>query len=101
MFKLMKTNTAEKALRACFAAVRKCSSLGRVTPKISLQLFDSFVSPVLEYGCEIWSKGKKIEEIEKIQLKFLKMILGVKRSTCTNAVYAEIGRFPVHIRYKV
>ena len=54
LFKTMVETTAEKVLKACFTAVKKCSSVGRVTctPKISLQRFDSIVSPVLEYGCE-------------------------------------------------
>ena len=69
-FKLMVDATTEKALKACFLALKKRSSLGKVTPKISLQLFESFVSPVLEYGCEIWSTGKQIDAIEKIQLIF-------------------------------
>ena len=30
-----------------------------VTHKISLQLFDSIVSSVLEFGCDIWSTGNK------------------------------------------
>ena len=46
----------------------KCKSLGRVTPKINLQIFDSFVLPVLEYACEIWSDGKKKDMLERVQL---------------------------------
>ena len=88
LFKTMVETTAEKALKACFAAVKKCSSVGRVTPKISLQLFDSIVSPVLEYGCEIWSTGKQVDTIEWVQLSYFKMVLGVTNSTATMAIYA-------------
>jgi hypothetical protein len=101
LFKTMVEITSEKALKACFVATKKCSALGRVTPKISLQLFDSFVSPVLEYGCEVWSTGKQVVAIERIQLRYLKMLLGVKNSTTTMAVYAELGRMPVYIRFKI
>ncbi len=76
IFNTMLDATREKALKACFVAIKKCSSIGRVTPKISLQLFDSFVLPVLEYGCEIWSNGAQVEKLERIQLKFLKLMLG-------------------------
>ena len=42
----MVESIAEKALKTSFAAVKKCSSVGSVTPKISLQLFNSIVPPV-------------------------------------------------------
>ena len=101
VFKMMSKYTADKALKACFAAIKKCSSLGKVTPKIGLQLFDSFVSPVLEYASEIWSTGKAKDGLERVQLRFLKMILGVKSSTATGAVYAETGRLTINIRHQI
>ena len=100
-FREMVKYTADKALKACFVALNKCKSLGDVTPKISLQMFDSFVLPVLEYGCEIWADGKQKQALESIQLKYLKRMLRVKDSTCTVAVYAETGRSPLWIRQKV
>jgi hypothetical protein len=101
VLKNMTKYTSDKALKACFVAVKKCSSLGKVTPKIGLQLFDSFVLPVLEYASEIWSSGGPKKELERVQLRFIKMILGVKSSTATGAVYAETGRTPISIRHKL
>ena len=100
IFKCMKKYTCDKALKACFACLKKVAHLGKATPKIGLKLFDSFVSPVLDYGCELWSDNS-IQDIEKVQLKFLKMILGVKLSTCNMAIYCELGRYPIGIRHKV
>ena len=65
-------------------------------PKITCQLFDSFISPVLSYACEIWGFSKS-KELERIHLKFLKYILNVKTSTFTTAVYGELGRYPLYI----
>ena len=101
LFREMQKYTADKALRACFVAMNKCKSLGRVTPKINLQMFDSFVLPVLEYACEIWSDGKEKDCLERIQLRYLKRLLMVKDSTSSVAVYAETGRTKLIIRQKI
>ena len=55
------------------------------------KLFDHLVPPVLHYSSEIWglNEGK---DIEKIQTKFLRKILGVRQSTNLNALYSELGR---------
>ena len=37
----------------------------------------------------------------KIQIGYLKRILGVRKQTATLAIYAETGRFPLHVRQKV
>jgi hypothetical protein len=79
---------------------KKIRFIGKLNPKMGFQLFDSYVLPVLEYNCEIWAT-RKYESIEKVQLKFLKMLLGVKNSTCTQAVLGETGRFPIALRHKV
>ena len=64
-------------------------------------MLDSFTLSVLEYACEIWSAGVHHQELERIQLRFFKTMLGVKDSTATAAIYTELGRFPLHIRSKV
>ena len=52
-----------------------------------------FLSSILNYGCEVWEFSKS-KDIEKIHLKFLKLILGVTKSTSSMAVYGETGRYP-------
>ena len=60
-------------------------------------VFDSFVSSILNYGCEIWGYTKS-KELERIHLKFCKQLLGVKTSTCNMAaVYGELGRYPLFV----
>ena len=100
VFKCMKTYTMDKALKASFGCFKKVSHLGKVTPRVGYKLFDSFVSPILDYGCELWS-NEHIDELERVQLKYLKMLLGVKSSTCNIAVYCETGRYPIQIRHKL
>jgi hypothetical protein len=97
----MSTYLGDKALKASFATLKKVSSVGFVTPQIGLHLFDTCVLPILEYGSEVWGTGKPNEQLERLQLRFLKLLLGVKGSTCSIAVYGEMGRFPLVLRQKV
>ena len=77
-----------------FALLAKCR-------KCDLQLFDSLVTPVMLYACEVWGFEKTANDmLEKLHLKFLKYILHVKTSTCNNMVYGELGRYPLHIDIK-
>ena len=55
----------------------------------------------MEYGCEIWSTGKQVDAIERVPLHYLKMLLGVKNNTATISIYAEVGRTPLYIRFKI
>lgn len=69
-------------------------------PKTLCQLFDAFVSHIINYACEIWGYTKS-KEIERIHLKFCKRILQVRSNTCTAGVYGELGRFPLFVQIYV
>ena len=99
IFKNMIQYIAIKSRKACFATTRKCASVGFLTPKVATMLFDSFVSSVMNYASEIWGRTTETDAIEKIQLRYMKFILGVKQSTCSLALYGELGRFPVHLKH--
>ena len=45
--------------------------------KILIWLFDSYVAPILEYACDVWMDGNYNEILERIQFRFLKLLLGV------------------------
>ena len=81
-----------KALNALLAHTRRFP----FKPKTLCQLFDSFVTSILGYACEIWGFGKS-KPIERVHLKFCKQILCVKTSTCSAGVYGELGRYPLYI----
>jgi hypothetical protein len=51
---------------------------------------------VLLYGCEILGFGKN-DIIERVHLKFCKLLLRLKVSTPNVMVYGELGRYPLEI----
>ena len=57
--------------------------------------------PILEYGSEIWFRNKPVDEIEYVQTKFIKIILGVNHNSSNLVIQAETGRYPLILRQKV
>ena len=101
-------NIADKAMKAFF-------KLKQINPRenalLTLKLFDSLVTPILMYGCEVWGPLalRKIDKsdfkllcdsfhVEKINIKLSKYVLGVSRCATNAAVMGELGRFPIAIR---
>ena len=66
-------------------------------PETKLSLFDTLVSSVLSYSSEVWgfSEAKKIETLH---LQYLKMLLGVRKTTPTCIIYKETNRYPLILR---
>ena len=58
------------------------------------------VKPTLLYGCEIWGLGN-IEIIERVHIKFCKLLLQLKNSTPTYMIYGELGRYPIVLDVKI
>ena len=81
------------ASRAMFAILKKARRLG-LDLDIQLQLFDSVVATVALYGCEVWGFGNT-NIIDKLQVRFCKILLKAKRSTPTCMVLGELGRLPI------
>ena len=86
------------ANRAMFSLLRKCRQLN-LPLDIQLEFLEKRVHPILLYGCEIWV-CEKMDVISKLQLRFLKLILGVKVTTPTCLVLGEVGRYPIEIEAK-
>lgn len=59
-----------------------------------MKLFDSMINPILSYGSEVWG-FHKAPDIERVHLKFMKQVLGVRQQTTNAAIYGELGRFPL------
>ena len=55
---------------------------------------------VLLYGSEIWG-FKNIDIIERVHLRFCKLILQLKKSTPNFMVYGELGGYPISVIMKV
>ena len=65
-----------------------------------LSLFDTLVSPILNYLSEIWGMHTA-SDIEMIHTKFLRSVLGVKKSTNLSVLYGELGRIPFSVTRKI
>ena len=61
---------------------------------MKLSLFDKLASPILLYGSEIWGIYN-YKEVDKLHIRFYKMVLGVRKQTMNYAVLWELGRLPL------
>ena len=61
-----------------------------------LFLFDTYVGSVPNYGCEIWN-FQNGTDVEKVQLQYLKTLLGIKKTMNSAVVYCETGRFHIKV----
>ena len=87
-----------KATRALFKIRKDTKVVGKLPFRVSLKLFDSLVMPVLEYGAEIFFRNKESPQLEKVQLRFLKMSLSVNSNASSLAVYGDTGRYSLLVR---
>ncbi|XP_025099686.1 uncharacterized protein LOC112567141 isoform X3 [Pomacea canaliculata] len=78
-----------------FSLIKKCRKLD-LPLDTQINLFDSCIKPILLYGSEIWA-FESLDMCDRMQLRFLKMLLNVKSSTPTCMVLGELGTFPVSI----
>ena len=82
-------------MRAMYSLLRKIKKLS-LPVDMQIDLFNKTVKPILLYGCEVCGFGNN-GMLESIQLKFLKCILKLKKSTPSNMVYGETGVYPLKI----
>ena len=96
------SHLASQAGKAFFS-LRKQSRhvVGKLSPTIAFKAFDWQILLILEYGSDIWYTGDDVNDLEKIHLKFIKSILGVRKQTPTPAIYGDTGRFPLIIRQHI
>ena len=74
--------------------VLKLGRIHSLSINCQLDLFDKMVKPTLLYGCEIWGLGN-IEIIERVHIKFCKLLLQLNNLTPTYMIYGELGRYPI------
>ena len=97
-FHIAQRDLFSRALRAMFALLKKCSRLN-LPLDIGLDLFDKTVLPVMTYGCEVW--GPSMTDLAgKLQLKFLKFLLDLRKSTPSMMVFGEVGKSPIEVDVK-
>ena len=98
-FSLTKKHLADKALKAMYE-VLKMGRMYKLSIKCLLDLFDKMIKPILLYGCEVLGFSNN-DILEKIHLKFCKILLNLKTSTPSYMVYGELGRYPIYIYIKI
>ena len=89
----------EKGDRAIFSLIKKARK-EKLPLDIQFELFDRMVIPVILYGSEIWGYNK-LDMLERLHLKFCKMLMRVKQSTPDVMVYGETGRLCLEYHVKL
>ena len=102
-FTAAKEQLSEKGLHALLG-MRKYSNINRFPPKLASKLFDTMISPILTYNCEVWGAYLKLDlnhwdksPIEKVHVRFCKSYLGVNMKATDDACRAELGRFTMKL----
>ena len=86
---------AGQAENAMYSLIKKSRSL--MLPKdLQIELFEKMVQPILLYGSEVWGFAN-LDVLERVVLKYLKLILNMKTSTPNFIVYGETGVYPIYI----
>ena len=88
----------------------RCAEVGIEAAPVQLRLFGTMVDSVLSHGAEVWGvqlaakaacchRGSAGSEAEKLQLSYLRHLLGVRQSTPNAALLAETGERPLWQRW--
>ena len=57
-----------------------------------LELFDKLITPILNYGCEVWG-FIQADAVGRVHLQYIcKRLLGVMKNTQNDFIYGELGR---------
>ena len=80
-----------QALKAIFAMNRYLNNFVHLKPSHILDRFDKLISPISNYGSEVWGFAKQIT-LSVFIYSFAKKLLSVKQCTQNDFVYGELGR---------
>ena len=69
-FNQTQITVAEQANKATFALHKRLDDFRNTYPHEMTTLFDRYISPILNYGCEVWGFHKP-PNIERVHLNFL------------------------------
>ena len=82
---------AGQSQKAIFKMKKYLYKFTFLSPRHKLELFDKLITPILNYGCEVWG-FIQANAIERVHLQFCKRLLGVKKTTQNDFIYGELGR---------
>ena len=89
-FETQKTLSGQ-ALKAIFTLRKYLNSFTGLYPSHILDLFDKLITPILNYGSEVWG-FHHAKAIETTHMSFCKRMLEIKQSTQNDFVHGELGR---------
>ena len=84
--------------KAYFGLENNCKAANLVMWDKNKLLFETLVTPVILYGCEVWGCSISIEswrKIEQIQKRFIMYNLKIKSTTPYPILCIEMGLFPI------
>ena len=82
---------SQKALSMIKVVLNRCHGL---PPDIVFEIFDKTVTPILTYPLKIWG-NKLFNDIENVQIKFCRYLLGLGPRTPNVVVLGECGGYPL------
>lgn len=85
---------AASASRALGLVIAKCKFLGGVSYDVFTKLFDSLVSPIIEYGAGIWG-FRNYSCVNALQHRACRFFLGVGKYAPNAAVLGDMGWKPI------
>ena len=88
-----KNHNIKKATIAMYDVLKK-GRMFNLSVSCIYDLFVKIVVPILLHGCEIWG-FTNLQMIERLHLKFCKMLLNLKKSTPNYMIYCELGAKPL------
>ena len=97
--KIAQKDIYDRASRAMFALLKKCNTLN-LPVDVILDLFNKTIVPILSYGSEIWGFDE-FELLQKLQLRFYKIVLKLRITTPSLMVFGETGHYPLWVEVKV
>ena len=89
---------AYKGTKALYEILKR-GEFHNLSISCQLDLFDKMVKAILLYGCELWGLSN-CDIIERVHLKYCKLLLNLKSSTPNCMIYGELGRYPLYIDIK-
>ena len=80
--------------RKATMALRQRFRAYEFTPHEKYGLYLQLVEPILSYGSEVWGY-ERAPDMEILHRKFIREILGVRKSTRNDLIYYELGTIPL------
>ena len=99
---IFKNNTNylnEKAKNGIFLLKQSTKFLGNLPPVHMLYLYESMIEPILLYGSDLWGSSKTCtQNINKVFLWFVRIVLNIKSTTSNIITMGESGMIPPNIK---